>query len=101
MLPRRIPDYPDAYTGWNAVSSFGSIISLVATVLFIYIVYNIFVNKNFSPKNPWQIVSYFFGLNQFTGKNTLLIEKTSSNTIEWNLGSPIALHAYNTLPIQS
>lgn len=100
-LPRRIPDYPDAYSGWNAVSSFGSLVSVVATLVFIYIVYNIFVNKNFSNKNPWQIVSYFFGLNLLKGKDSSLIEKPSSNTIEWTLSSPVALHAYNTLPIQS
>jgi len=34
-MPRRIPDYPDAYYLWNAVSSFGSLISVVALVFFI------------------------------------------------------------------
>jgi heme/copper-type cytochrome/quinol oxidase subunit 1 len=51
-LPRRIPDYPDAYSGWNAVSSFGSLISVSATLLFIYIIYNIFVGNNVATKNP-------------------------------------------------
>ena len=46
LMPRRIPDYPDAFSIWNAVSSFGSLISVVATVLFIYIIYNIFFLKS-------------------------------------------------------
>lgn len=45
-MPRRIPDYPDAFAGWNSVSSFGSLISIIATVLFIYIIYDIYVNEN-------------------------------------------------------
>jgi len=35
-MPRRIPDYPDAYAGWNLVSSFGSIFSFISAFLFIY-----------------------------------------------------------------
>lgn len=38
-MPRRIPDYPDAYAGWNAVASFGSYISAVSVILFFFIVY--------------------------------------------------------------
>lgn len=38
-MPRRIPDFPDAYSGWNAVSSFGSYISFFSAILFFYIVY--------------------------------------------------------------
>jgi cytochrome c oxidase subunit 1 len=38
-MPRRIPDYPDAYAGWNAVASFGSYVSAFSALLFFYIVY--------------------------------------------------------------
>ena len=35
-MPRRIPDYPDAYAGWNFVASFGSYVSLISVVVFIF-----------------------------------------------------------------
>ena len=38
-MPRRIPDFPDAYSGWNAVASFGSYISLLSALVFVYVVY--------------------------------------------------------------
>jgi len=38
-MPRRIPDYPDAFAGWNAVASFGSYISAISAIFFFYIVY--------------------------------------------------------------
>jgi len=39
-MPRRIPDYPDAYAGWNAVASYGSYISAFSALFFFYIVYS-------------------------------------------------------------
>jgi len=38
-MPRRIPDYPDAFAGWNAISSFGSLISALSGLFFFYIIY--------------------------------------------------------------
>jgi cytochrome c oxidase subunit I len=38
-MPRRIPDYPDAFAGWNAVASFGSYISAISVIFFFYIMY--------------------------------------------------------------
>jgi len=42
-MPRRVPDYPDCFTKWNVVASFGSILSLLSTILFFYILYLTFV----------------------------------------------------------
>jgi len=38
-MPRRIPDYADAFAGWNGVASFGSYVSAISAILFFYIVY--------------------------------------------------------------
>jgi cytochrome c oxidase subunit 1 len=38
-MPRRIPDYPDAYAGWNAIASLGSYITLVSSLLFAYVAF--------------------------------------------------------------
>ena len=94
-MPRRIPDYPDAFSGWNAVSSFGSIVSVVATALFAYIIYDIFVNGKEVNNNPWAIPSYFTSTAQFNN------ETQTANTLEWALSSPIPFHAFNMLPVQS
>jgi len=44
-MPRRIPDYPDAYAGWNAIASFGSYVSALSALLFFYIVYLTLTNN--------------------------------------------------------
>ena len=67
-MPRRIPDYPDAYHGWNVVASSGGGIVLLSTVLFLFIVYKVFRDKKVCPPNPW-------------GK--------SADTLEWTLPSSL------------
>jgi len=52
-MPRRIADYPDFYRGWNVVSSVGSYISLIATCIFVYVVYNMLVYGIKGRKNPY------------------------------------------------
>jgi len=34
-MPRRYSDYPEAFTAWNVVSSFGSLISFVSIIMFV------------------------------------------------------------------
>jgi len=40
-MPRRIPDYPDAFANWNLVSTIGSVISFFGTLLFLYIIFDL------------------------------------------------------------
>ena len=47
-MPRRIPDYPDAYADWNAIASYGSYINLFGTLFFFYIIASAFTNKQSS-----------------------------------------------------
>jgi cytochrome c oxidase subunit 1 len=50
-MPRRIPDYPDAYSGWNTIASFGSQLSVVGAILFFYIVYSTLTSGKRIPNN--------------------------------------------------
>ena len=94
-MPRRIPDYPDAYSGWNAISSFGSIISVIATILFGYIIFDLFTSDRIVNSNPWAVPSFFTSSQQFDGESQI------ANSLEWTLPSPTPFHAFNVLPIQS
>ena len=77
-MPRRIPDYPDAFAGWNYVSSIGSYISYGATLFFIGVVIHAFVRKKKVADNQWGV---------------------GATTLEWTLSSPPPFHQYNTLPV--
>lgn len=94
-MPRRIPDYPDSFAGWNSVSSFGSIISVIATVLFGYIIYDNFVNGKEVSNNPWGLPSYFVSSYEFENQTE------GNSSLEWALSSPIPSHAYDMIPLQS
>jgi cytochrome c oxidase subunit 1 len=54
-MPRRIADFPDFYQGWNLVSSFGSTVSLFATFIFFYVVYDMLVYGGAGRKAPYAL----------------------------------------------
>jgi cytochrome c oxidase subunit 1 len=93
-MPRRISDYPDAFAGWNMVSSFGSIISVIATVLFLHIIYIQLVEGDISSRYPWLVPEFYSDLFQ-----TLF--NRSYVSLEWALDSPPKPHAFVSLPVQS
>ena len=76
-MPRRIPDYPDAYAGWNLISSIGSYVSAAGLILFIYIlIYTLFWGKKCAA-NPWG---------------------EGARTLEWTVPSPAPFHTHEELP---
>ncbi|HSJ40505.1 MAG TPA: cbb3-type cytochrome c oxidase subunit I, partial [Xanthobacteraceae bacterium] len=77
-MPRRIADYPDAFAGWNMVSSLGSYISGVGALVFFFGVAYAFVRKERAADNPWG---------------------AGATTLEWTLPSPPPFHQYNELPL--
>jgi cytochrome c oxidase subunit 1 len=76
-MPRRYIDYPDAFSLWNRISSFGAYLSAISIILFIYIIYDAFAKKRVAGNNPWGV---------------------GATTLEWTLSSPPPFHQYETLP---
>jgi len=93
-MPRRISDYPDAFAGWNLVSSIGSLISVIATVLFLHIIYMQLVEGNVTSRYPWMVPEFYSDLFQTLFNRNFI-------SLEWALDSPPKPHAFVSLPVQS
>jgi cytochrome c oxidase subunit I len=53
-MPRRIPDYPDAFAGWNAVATYGSYITTVSALFFFYVIYvTLTEGEKITSNDPW------------------------------------------------
>ena len=55
-MPRRIPDYPDAFTGWNHLASIGSIITVISILFFIILLFQLLIDTSrltFCRKYSW------------------------------------------------
>jgi len=76
-MPRRYADYPDAFAGWNFVSSIGAYISVLGLFVFFFCIVQAFRGREKAPDNPWG---------------------PGATTLEWSLSSPPPFHAFETLP---
>ncbi len=76
-MPRRIPDYPDAYQGWNEIASYGSYLSGASIILFILIVAHAFIWGRKAEDNYWG---------------------EGATTLEWTVSSPPPFHQFDIQP---
>jgi cytochrome c oxidase subunit I len=76
-MPRRYPDYPEAFAGWNFVSSIGSYISGLGALVFLFVVYRTFTSKEHVADNYWG---------------------AGATTLEWTVSSPPPFHTFEELP---
>ena len=76
-MPRHYVDYPDAFAGWNRISSYGSYIFAFGLVVFFYGLFLAFSQKKKAGDNPWG---------------------PGATTLEWTLSSPPPYHQFETLP---
>jgi cytochrome c oxidase subunit 1 len=77
-MPRRYPDYPEAFAYWNGVASLGYVIMGVGVLIF-------FVNV------IWSLVAGRRAEGNYWGEG--------ATTLEWTLTSPPPYHQFETLPI--
>jgi cytochrome c oxidase subunit 1 len=76
-MPRRYADYPDAFAGWNFISSIGSYISAFGLAVFFIAIAEAFIRKRAAGANPWG---------------------EGATTLEWTLPSPPPFHQFESLP---
>ncbi len=76
-MPRRYVDYPDAFTGWNVISSYGSYLSAFGALMFLFIVWRTLSAGERCGENPWG---------------------EGATTLEWRTSSPPPFHTYEELP---
>ena len=74
-MPRRYSDYPDFYISWNLVASLGSIVSIVAVILFLFIL--------------WEALN---------AARPVLARKSSSSSLEIIHSYPPTIHRYSSCP---
>lgn len=87
-FPRRYSDYADGYASWNYISSFGSMISVVGTALFVYIIARTLTDGVKVGNNYWRSPELF---EQEGDTDTVY-------SLEWVQESPPVFHTYNELP---
>ena len=76
-MPRRYPDYPEAFHAWNYVASIGGFISAFSFLIFLYVIFRTFTS-------PVRVADNYWGV--------------GATTLEWTVSSPPPFHTFEELP---
>uniref|UniRef100_UPI003593F0B1 cbb3-type cytochrome c oxidase subunit I n=1 Tax=Blastomonas sp. TaxID=1909299 RepID=UPI003593F0B1 len=76
-MPRRYPDFPEAYSYWNQIATLGYVVMAVGMVIF-------FVNIGYAMIAGRRAEGNYWG--------------EGATTLEWTLSSPPPFHQFETLP---
>ena len=76
-MPRHYVDYPEAFAGWNKISSYGSYIFAFGLLIFFFGIIKAFMSPVRAANSPWG---------------------EGAATLEWSLTSPPPHHQFETLP---
>src|SRR3546814_4929803 len=78
-MPRRYPDYPEAFAYWNKFASHGyEIMAAGMLIFFVNLIWSLAAGKK-AEGNPWG---------------------EGATTLEWTLSSPPPFHQFETLPVK-
>nr|YP_009646677.1 cytochrome c oxidase subunit 1 [Chloropicon laureae]QBX98555.1 cytochrome c oxidase subunit 1 [Chloropicon laureae] len=97
-MPRRIPDYPDAYAGWNAIASYGSYVSVFGAVFFVYVVYRTLTSNEECGEYPWALNTPKSQWSVNSAQSGEGVPHDVLPTLEWMLPSPPAYHTFEEVP---
>ena len=77
-MPRRYPDYPEAFAYWNQIATnYGYTLMAVGVLIFLVNIGWALIAGRKAADNPWG---------------------EGATTLEWTLSSPPPFHQFNTLP---
>lgn len=89
-MPRRIPQYPDAFVGWNYISSIGSAISIISVIVGLKSV-QIQLDNGLNEEEEIQVTPDFLESNK--------MRETRDSDLELILARPAEYHTFSELPV--
>ena len=93
--PRRIVDYPDAFKGWNEISSLGSLISVFSLIAFGLLLYRSFASEKINHDAIWSLTHYWSPVS-----DSKAMVQVIPNSMEWAVRTPVPHHSFDDFVLE-